>query len=266
MRSRFSQLGFAATAIPPAVLAIGFAAQMSWAASTWPFETARLSNFFLGSILAAIAVPVLWVNARREWGALRSSALFPFLMLAAMAIYLIEEDLAGDDSGLLPFAGAMTFGAVYALALMLAGGRVPLQDRRPIPLLVRASFAVFALVLVTAGLALVLGADNIMPWPASDESLVMFGFIFLGAASSYVYGTLRPMWGYVYAPLLGFLAYDLVLLPPLLDHFSDVAPEHHTSLIVYVAVLVYSGALATYYLVIRRSTRLWGRVRPPASA
>jgi hypothetical protein len=47
----------------------------------------------------------------------------------------------------------------------------------------------------------------------------MVGFIFLGAASSYVYGFLRPKWGYVIAPLLGFLAYDVILLWPLLDHF-----------------------------------------------
>jgi hypothetical protein len=119
---------------------------------------------------------------------------------------------------------------------------------------------VFALVLVAAGLALVLGADNVMPWPVSDESGRMFGFIFLGAASSYVYGAVRPMWGYVYAPLLGFLVYDLVLMPPLIDHFSDVAPENETSLILYVAALSYSAALATYYLLISRSTRLWARM------
>jgi hypothetical protein len=154
----------AASALGPAMLAIGFIFQTDWATSTWPFETSRLSNLFLGS---------------------------------------------------------------------------------------------FAMVLVAAGQALVVGADDVMPWAVSDESGVMFGLIFLGAASSYVFGAVRPMWGYAYAPLLGFLVYDLVLLPPLIYHFSDVAPENETSLILYVAVLSYSAALATYYLLISQSTRLW---------
>jgi hypothetical protein len=78
----------AAFALGPAVLAIGLIAQMGWAASAWPFETARLSNFFLGAVLAAIAASALWVAATREWGALRASAPFPLLMLTAGAFTL----------------------------------------------------------------------------------------------------------------------------------------------------------------------------------
>jgi hypothetical protein len=255
------QLGMAALALGPAALAIGFISQMDWATSTWPFETSRLSNFFLGSVLAAITAAALWVAAAREWSALRASGLFPLLALAAGAVYLVGESETDAGESLLPLAAGMAGGAAVSLALLLAARRVTLGDRRATPAPVRASFAAFALVLVAAGLALVLGTDNVMPWPVSDESGVMFGFIFLGAASSYVYGAVRPMWGYVYAPLLGFLVYDLVLLPPLIDHFSDVAPENETSLILYVAVLSYSAALATYYLLISRSTRLWAHDR-----
>jgi hypothetical protein len=255
------QLGMAAFALGPAVLAIGFIFQMDWATSTWPFETSRLSNFFLGSVLAAIAAAALWVAAAREWSALRASGLFPLLALAAGAVYLISENETDAGESLLPFAAGMAGGATVALALLLAGARVNLGDRRATPLLVRGSFALFALVLMAVGLALVLGTDDVMPWPVSDESGVMFGFILLGAASSYVYGTARPMWGYAYAPLLGFLVYDLVLLPPLIDQFSDVAPENETSLILYVAVLSYSAGLAAYYLLISPSTRLWAHDR-----
>ena len=87
----------------------------------------------------------------------------------------------------------------------------------------------------------------------------MFGFIFLGAASGYVIGALRPVWSHVYAPLLGFLAYDLVLLWPLIAEFPDVAAGRRTSLILYVAVLVYSGGLAIYYLLLNPASRLWPR-------
>lgn len=181
-------------------------------------------------------------------------------MLAGMAVYLLGLEASGEHAGLLPYAAVMALGAVYSGALIAIGARVPLRHRRPLPGLVRASFAAFAVVLVASGGALVAGADNVVPWPAGEESLVMFGLIFLGAATSYAWGALRPAWGYAYAPLLGFLVYDLVLLPPLLGHFDEVAAEQRLSLIIYVAVLIYSGGLAAYYLLIRPETRL-GRGR-----
>jgi hypothetical protein len=257
--ARSLPLALGATAIAAAALAIGFASQASWATGMWPFETGRLSNFFLAAILAAIAVSTLWVSATRDWGALRASALFPFLALSAIAVYLVVQQASGAHSGLVPFAIGTTLAATYALALMLAGARVELQHRRPLPRLIRVSFVVFAAVLATAGVALTAGADDVIPWPVGEESLVIFGFVFLGAAASYLCGALRPVWGYAYAPLLGFLAYDVLLLPPLVGHFSDVSPDQRASLILYVGALLYSAALASYYLLIRRDTRLWAR-------
>jgi hypothetical protein len=254
---RAVSIALAASAVVPAALAVGYAVQADWATDTWPFETGRLSNLFLAGILAAIAAATVWVSAAREWGALRASALSPLLMLTGMAAFLIGLEISGEESGLIPTALAMVLGALYAAGLIVAAAQTPLRDTRPVPQLVRASFALFALVLVVAGLALVAGADNVVPWPADEDSLVMFGLIFCAAASSYAWGAMRPVWGHVTAPLVGFLAYDVILLPPLLGHFSDVAGEQRAGLVLYVAVLAYSGALAAYYLLIRRDTRLW---------
>jgi hypothetical protein len=49
--------------------------------------------------------------------------------------------------------------------------------------------------------------------------------------------------------MAGFLVYDIVLLPPFLAHFAAVTPERTTSLVLYVAVLVYSAALAVWFIV-----------------
>ncbi len=54
----------------------------------------------------------------------------------------------------------------------------------------------------------------------------------------------------------GFLAYDLVLIVPFLKHFATVNAAHRPSLVVYTAVLVYSGVLAAYYLFVHASTHL----------
>src|SRR5881392_3773200 len=49
----------------------------------------------------------------------------------------------------------------------------------------------------------------------------MFGLIFLGAATYFIYGALDPHWGNAVGQLAGFLAYDLVLLSPFFGHFDS---------------------------------------------
>jgi hypothetical protein len=57
--------------------------------------------------------------------------------------------------------------------------------------------------------------------------------------------------------LLSFLAYDLVLIGPFLKLFGTVDPTLRLNLIVYFAVLVFSAAVAIYYLFIHPQTRDW---------
>jgi hypothetical protein len=50
-------------------------------------------------------------------------------------------------------------------------------------------------------------------------------------------------------------SYDLVLIFPFLGLFSSVKSNHRLSLIIYVAVLLYSGLLSIYYLFLHKQTR-----------
>ena len=97
---------------------------------------------------------------------------------------------------------------------------------------------------------------GIFPWQLGAETSVMFGLVFLGAATYFVYGALDPHWGNAVGQLAGFLAYDLVLLAPFLEHFGTARGGSLVSLIIYVAFLVYSGALASYYLFASNATRI----------
>jgi hypothetical protein len=49
--------------------------QWSWATGLWPWPDSPLSYRFVASILAAIALPVLWIAITRETAALRAGAL-----------------------------------------------------------------------------------------------------------------------------------------------------------------------------------------------
>lgn len=64
-------------------------------------------------------------------------------------------------------------------------------------------------------------------------------------------------WDNAGGQLLGFLGYDLVLIGPFLRRFATLPPGHTLSLVTYVIVLLYSGALAVYFLVLARPTRRW---------
>ena len=111
------------------------------------------------------------------------------------------------------------------------------------------------ILLTLVGGALVLHKANIFPWPLDPQQSVLYGWIFLGAACYFLYALLKPAWSNAQGQLLGFLAYDLVLIVPFLNHFATVKADLRINLIVYTSVLIYSGSLATYYLFINPATR-----------
>jgi hypothetical protein len=119
---------------------------------------------------------------------------------------------------------------------------------------VRVSFGIFIASLFLASGALILRMP-VFPWDLNPDSSVIFGCIFFGDAFYFLYGLFRPRWGNAFGQLLSFLAYDLVLIVPFVLLFDTVKPDRMFSLVVYTAVLVYSGGLAVYYLLIDPQTR-----------
>jgi hypothetical protein len=146
--------------------------------------------------------------------------------------------------------------AVLSVWLFFWGHRQPIDTRQPTPRVVRLSFLLFAVVLVMTGGALILRTPNILPWPPRVETGSLIGIIFFSDAFYFLYGLLRPYWPYARTQLWSFLAYDLVLIGPLAAFLPSVQPNLQVNLIVYLAVLIYRGALAVYYLLINKATRI----------
>jgi hypothetical protein len=237
------------------VLVSGFLAQVPWAADLWPWPAKPLSYIFIASILAAIAVPVLWIALTGEAAAIRAGALDLTVMYGGMFVYVLT--LIGDprEPRLWTYALAFGLAAAGSAGAFLFARQIPWADPRPMPRPVRLSFGAFAMILIGAGVALLLQA-SIFPWRLGAETSVMFGLVFLGAATYFIYGALDPHWGNAVGQLAGFLAYDLVLLAPFLEHFNTAQGGSLVSLIIYVAFLVYSGTLASYYLFASNATRI----------
>jgi len=238
------------------VIAIGLALDMSWAAGFWPWPDGRMTHLFWGSILAAIGIAVLWVGLRREWAALPAGALNLVVMMGGIAIFLFTFKPPDGTSYILYGIGAGII-AILNLCLFFWSPRPPISHSQQTPMLVRYSFTLFTVVLILVGGALILKTPNIMPWPLKPETSVLIGWIFVGDAFYFLYALLRPDWPAARAQLWSFLVYDLVLIVPFITFLGAVQPHLMVSLWIYIAVLVYSSALAIYFLFIHQDTRVW---------
>jgi hypothetical protein len=236
------------------VLALGFIFQIPMAIKLWPWPDGRLSYLFIGSILAAVSVAALWIGWTGEFGALPAGALNVFVIAVTTSIYFFHLALKEDRQNMMPYGIAALFMAFASTAAFLWSRRIALNDSRPIPPLVRISFGIFIASLIFAGISLILRIP-IFPWALNPDSSVIFGCIFLGDAFYFLYSFFHPRWHNACGQLLSFLAYDLVLIIPFLLLFKTVKPEYMINLVVYVAVLIYSGALAVYFLFINSKTR-----------
>lgn len=260
MRVTRLRVGLILAALIPAtlilfVLVSGFLAQVSWATDLWPWPAKPLSYIFIASILAAIAVPMLWIALTGEAAAIRAGALDLTVMYGGMFVYVLTLIGNPHEPRLWPYALAFGLATAGSAGAFFFARPIPWADPRPMPQPVRLSFGAFAVILIGAGVALLLHA-NIFPWRLGPETSVMFGLIFLGAATYFIYGALDPHWGNAVGQLAGFLAYDLVLLSPFFGHFDSAQGGSLISLVIYVAFLVYSGALASYYLFASKATRI----------
>lgn len=235
-------------------LAFGFIFRVQLALGLWPWEDGRYSYLFIGSILAAAGAAALWIGFTGELAALPAGSLNIFVIALTTAVYFFYLAAQGRSE-------LYGFGAASALAVLASGAaflwsrQLPLSDRRPTPRLVRVSFWVFVVSLLLAGGALMLHVP-VFPWNLNPDSSVVFGCIFIGDAFYFLYGLLRPYWGNAFGQLLSFLAYDLVLIVPFVLLFDTVQPDHRLNLIVYTAVLMYSGVLAVYALWIHPPARI----------
>jgi hypothetical protein len=237
--------------------AVGFIFQLPFAVNLWPWQDGRYSYLFIGSILAAVSAAAFWIGWTGEFGALPAGSLNIFVIAVTTSVYFFQLARDGRPE-LASFGIAGLVSAVVSGAAFLCSRKLPLADARPTPALVRVSFGIFTASLIFAGVALILRIP-IFPWTLNPDSSVIFGCIFLGDAFYFLYGLLRPRWHNARGQLLSFLAYDLVLIVPFILLFKTVQPEHLINLIVYVAVLVYSGVVAMYFLFIHLPTRNWSQ-------
>jgi hypothetical protein len=238
--------------------AVAFFLQWPVAVSLWPFQgTTPLTFIFISSIFAAAAAPTLWAAVTENYGALAGIGLDYLTILAPVAILSFQLGRGGSDAKMISYAIACVLGALFGLGLFLWSTRFPIKPVQPMPGLVRWSFVFFIIALLFVGGRLVFQITETIPWKITPEIAVIMGWMFLGAAVYFVYSLLRPSWLNAAGQLMGFLAYDIVLIVPFLTRLPTVSPESRLGLTVYTGVVIYSGLLAIYFLFLHKPTRVW---------
>jgi len=245
------------------LFAIAFFFQFPFATNLWPYPgTTPLTFIFVSSIFAAAAASTLWVVLSKNYGALVGISLDYIVILTPLSIF---SAFVGARTGSLPlyiFSVLCLIGAFFGVGMLLWSKRFPIDKTLAMPRLVRWSFMIFIIALVLVSVQLFFQIPNVIPWKITPELSVVIGCMFFGAVIYFLFGFFRPSWVNAAGQLIAFLAYDLVLIVPFLQRLPTVIPEQRVGQIVYIAVLIYSGLLAIYYLFIHAPTRL--RVRMPS--
>jgi hypothetical protein len=253
--NRYLRMTMVIIAFVQLIIGLGFAFRLPFATSLWPFSyTGAMSYIFLGSIAIAASASTLWCIWEREYGALSGIALDYIAIFFALGIFVFQMTPGNSRQTWLGVAGIL--GGVFGVLLFLYTVRIPITPHPPLPRLVRISFVVFIIALVVVGSQMVLRRPNVIPWDLTETASVIYGWMFLGAALYFAYTLARPSWHNAGGQLAGFLAYDLVLILPFLQRLPTIQPQYQLSQIIYLAVILYSGALAIYYLFIKPQTRL----------
>ena len=243
------QLGLILVGVAALGVALAFVRGVPEVVALWPYSTAYgLTTIFIASMFAAIGAPIVWIGLSGDLAAIRPGAVNIIAVgvgLGGQATWKIAFEASSQE--LIIFAIAVWAVVVVVGVMMVLARNEKWRDPRPTPWLVRIAFGLFTFVLLTAG-GLLVQRVQIFPWVLDRDSALAFGVMFLGAAAYFIYGLVAPVWSNAKGQLIGFLAYDAVLLVPYLKLWPSTTGDQRLGLTVYLAALAISGVIAIWFL------------------
>jgi drug/metabolite transporter (DMT)-like permease len=186
------------------------ASQAAWALFVLPWPESRLGNIFIASVLAAVAAAMAWVAASGRLSSAAGGFLHVATMLGGIGVALLmfgpqAGSTRGNRTALLLLAAALCGSASFAWVR-----RLPVADRRPLPMSLRVWCALYVCILLPAGTTLIARLPGVMPWSLPALSSMIYGCVFVAAAWSFLLPLLRPQVEHIRVGLIGFLTYDAV--------------------------------------------------------
>ena len=243
-----------AVALAEAVLSVGLLLRWPVATQIWPVSVTPLTYTFLAAYVLGFVVAVVWLTVTRELAGMKGIGLTTAVAFGATLVVLGGMSVEGRQ--LVATMAAAAILCLAGVATLAVGMRQPVRGDRLTPAPVRAACLIVCGLLLVLGVPLILRVPEVMPWALDLNSGALIGCLFLGSATYFLYGALRPEWPHAAGPLAALLAYDLVLTLPLIAHLPTARPEHVTVLLGYIAVLLSTGLLGAYVFLVDRRTRV----------
>lgn len=254
---RASKLGFIFSMLLLVyALALYFQIQLAADLWVWP-KSLPLARAFAGAWIAGGLIPLIWSGLTGHFAPLRSLALAGIVATGGSAILLFNKhNLAGNER-YLPFSLIFLIAFIVIIFVFIKGRQVPASRDNAVSPVVRWVFLLFTFLLVYFGIALLLDTPNIFPIQLSTDLGAMYGCFFLGSSAYFFFGFLKPTRFWTVGPMLSFLVYDLLLIPPYLKYATVVPAQFQTSLTIYLGVLISSALFCGYYLIFDPRTRVF---------
>lgn len=259
--NRFLRLLLLLIGLGQLFIAVGFIIRLPQVVQLWPLPyTSNTAMLFIASFIAAGSAALLFATLTEDHSTVAGLFLAYSIVLLAVAILAFQMSTMPGNRAMRGLGIACAVGFIFSLGLFLWSQRIPWRDTRPIPRGTKVILTLVTAALLLVGGALVLKTPNILPWNMGNAAAgVIYGWMFVGAAAYCAYGILRAGWGNAAGQLLALLVYDLVLIGPFLTMLPTINEAYRLNLMVYMLVVVGTGTVAIYYLILNPATRLLRR-------
>ncbi len=240
----------------------------------WPWEGEAMTYRFAAAYLFAFAGSLLWIAISREMAGLKGISLTVIVNAFGMSVFLAIYSVRHQTTELIPNLVGMI--AILGCGLYSIGWSskiAPIQTN-PTPKTVRDSMVVFPLILMIASIRLILQSSNVFPWDPQPQWSTIIGLCLMGSVFYFGFGAIDGRWVHAGGQFAGFLAYDLVLIPPYLrmlnadDGVVTASASGFTSyasnvndgpLYIFLTAIGISLVMSVWYLFLDRRTRMFAR-------
>lgn len=240
------------------VYALALFFQIQFAADLWVWpKSPELGLAFAGAWMAGGLFPLIWSGLRGQFAPLRSLALAGIAASGGSAVLLISKHTVAGNERYLPFGLLFLMAFLVIIYIFIKSRQVPASGDNAVSPVIRWVFLLFTCLLLYFGIALLMDTPNIFPIALSTDMGAMYGCFFLGSSAYYFYGFLKPTRFWTVGPMLSFLVYDLLLIPPYVKYAAVVPAQFQTSLAIYLSVLISSALFCGFYLFVDPRSRLF---------
>ncbi len=243
------KLGLVAEGLILLILGAGFAINSSAVTWLWPCQNDPMTGVLLAALLMSYGSGSIFVACTVDWRAATSGGALALVVgFGGFALAHVRGAFSGYGDNMLPHAivlGLIAVGSAYAF---YASQRSELAPAARAPPLVRVTLLILAFGLALVGYGLLAGWQGMLPWRVDAPTATLVGWLFIGFAADYVMTAQQGNRSACETLLFGLIAYNSVLILPLLHGMAIASPDELASLNANIIGIVTTSLFSGYFL------------------